>query len=427
VDTPVGKVGIYEQEGVSGTTGNVTQSWTHKDPLGSVIAVSDSAGTLTWCSFDAWGNRRNADDWTESTDPASLAPSATDRGYTGHEQLDNLELVHMNGRIYDPVIAKMISPDPTIPFPDNLQAFNRYSYVMNRPLSLTDPSGFTPKSFSNFKENAQAEIKSIKADVMSSMGLSSKDQIGNGKRTTEYRSETQSFLGSDGMQSYQQNCNKMSSGSRKDDISKKESDTTTEDESSGERTYHQKMSDRYIKMLEDSAWGETSEGKKIIAILKEKNEAGQIRIDFVPGGKTVKKTKFKGRFIPEEGKPAGQGIITMKITLSPSDMADMKKESDKQKKGEHDMTVSGKVDAYAAGLFAHEGYHVLDQQRGTGTQDGYGFDDERAAYDVGYRAATAVFNDLFEGTGREAHNHIKKKWSSTIRAEYKDEFYPKPE
>jgi hypothetical protein len=53
VDTPVGKVGIYEQAGASGATGNVTQSWTHKDPLGSVIAVSDSAGTLTWCSFGA--------------------------------------------------------------------------------------------------------------------------------------------------------------------------------------------------------------------------------------------------------------------------------------------------------------------------------------------------------------------------------------
>jgi RHS repeat-associated protein len=266
VDTPVGKVGIYEQEGVSGTTGNVTQSWTHKDPLGSVIAVSDASGTLTWCSFDAWGNRRNADDWTASTDPASLAPSATDRGYTGHEQLDHLELVHMNGRIYDPVIAKMISPDPTIPFPDNLQAYNRYAYVMNRPLSLTDPSGFTPENRNalyrrespfkgmqlagtgsmgrsisrsdsgggGFNEKGLIGVNAAISEAISSSGLSTRDQIGDGKRTTEYRSESQSFLGSDGMQSYQQNCAVMLSGSKKDDISKKEADATAEDGSSGE-------------------------------------------------------------------------------------------------------------------------------------------------------------------------------------------------
>ncbi len=51
-------------------------------------------------------------------------------------------LIHMNGRIYDNAIGRFISPDPVIQEPNNLQSFNRYTYVMNRPLSLTDPSGF---------------------------------------------------------------------------------------------------------------------------------------------------------------------------------------------------------------------------------------------------------------------------------------------
>jgi len=48
----------------------------------------------------------------------------------------------MNGRVYDPVTARFLSADPTIQFPDNLQSYNRYSYVLNNPLAFTDPSGY---------------------------------------------------------------------------------------------------------------------------------------------------------------------------------------------------------------------------------------------------------------------------------------------
>jgi RHS repeat-associated protein len=56
--------------------------------------------------------------------------------------LDNLNLTHMNGRVYDQVIGRFISADPFIPEPGLTQSFNRYSYVENNPLTLTDPSGF---------------------------------------------------------------------------------------------------------------------------------------------------------------------------------------------------------------------------------------------------------------------------------------------
>ncbi len=51
----------------------------------------------------------------------------------------------MNGRVYDPFLGRMLSADPTVPGPFNSQAFNRYSYVLNNPLALTDPNGFTPR------------------------------------------------------------------------------------------------------------------------------------------------------------------------------------------------------------------------------------------------------------------------------------------
>ncbi len=47
----------------------------------------------------------------------------------------------MNGRLYDPIVGRFLSPDPYIQAPDNTQSFNRYSYCLNNPLKYTDPSG----------------------------------------------------------------------------------------------------------------------------------------------------------------------------------------------------------------------------------------------------------------------------------------------
>jgi RHS repeat-associated protein len=67
----------------------------------------------------------------------------TDRGFTEHEHLDEMGVVHMNGRIYDPLVGRFMSADPFIQAPSMLQSYNRYAYVMNNPLNLTDPSGYS--------------------------------------------------------------------------------------------------------------------------------------------------------------------------------------------------------------------------------------------------------------------------------------------
>ncbi|NCU35628.1 RHS repeat-associated core domain-containing protein, partial [Candidatus Falkowbacteria bacterium] len=61
--------------------------------------------------------------------------------YTGHEHLDEFGLINMNGRMYDPLLGRMLSPDNFVQAPDNSQNFNRYSYAMNNPLVYTDPDG----------------------------------------------------------------------------------------------------------------------------------------------------------------------------------------------------------------------------------------------------------------------------------------------
>ena len=59
-----------------------------------------------------------------------------------HEHIDEMGIINMNGRIYDPLIGRFMSADPYIQAPDDLQSFNRYAYVRNNPLNLTDPSGY---------------------------------------------------------------------------------------------------------------------------------------------------------------------------------------------------------------------------------------------------------------------------------------------
>jgi RHS repeat-associated protein len=118
----------------------------HKDMQGSLVSTTDHNGTLTArYSYDPFGKRRTAGgnydasgklvyDWNNTS-------SGTDRGYTGHEHLDDVGVIHMNGRIFDPRLGMFMQGDPFIQDPMNLQNYNRYAYCYNNPMTCTDPSG----------------------------------------------------------------------------------------------------------------------------------------------------------------------------------------------------------------------------------------------------------------------------------------------
>ncbi|MBI5041937.1 MAG: RHS repeat-associated core domain-containing protein [Gammaproteobacteria bacterium] len=117
-----------------------TTKYLHQDHLGSTDVITSSTGqVLERQSFDAFGTRRVATTWAASGTPIT-SPYST-RGYTGHEQVDPVGLIHMNGRVYDPDLGRFISADPTVQAPGNGQSLNRYSYTINNPLAYTDPSG----------------------------------------------------------------------------------------------------------------------------------------------------------------------------------------------------------------------------------------------------------------------------------------------
>ena len=56
--------------------------------------------------------------------------------------LEDMGIIHMNGRVYDSRLGRFLQADPHIQAPFMTQSLNRYSYVLNNPLNATDPSGF---------------------------------------------------------------------------------------------------------------------------------------------------------------------------------------------------------------------------------------------------------------------------------------------
>jgi len=162
--TPDGKVTryvgkIFEQTTLNGLTSNTSHiyagskliasitkdvtgldgiNYLHSDHLGSISVITDSTGAVVErLRFDVFGAPVNLD----GTSKTSFGANSTSRGYTGHEMDSSTGLINMNARLYDPVLGRFISADTVVPEAGDMQAFNRYSYVLNNPLMYTDPSG----------------------------------------------------------------------------------------------------------------------------------------------------------------------------------------------------------------------------------------------------------------------------------------------
>ena len=132
--------GLLMMRSIKSNSAAKTDVYFHKDHLGSITTITNNIGAiLEQNSFDAFGKRRNANG-SDATTPIN---SLTRRGFTEHEMLPEVNMIHMNGRVYEPTLGRFLSADPNVQFVGFSQSYNRYSYVMNNPLSLTDPSGFS--------------------------------------------------------------------------------------------------------------------------------------------------------------------------------------------------------------------------------------------------------------------------------------------
>jgi RHS repeat-associated protein len=112
-----------------------------RDRLGSTIDTIDSGlpsfgNTRT---YDAFGAVRNGDMTGRG---GTLNLGDTIHGFTKHDHADEVQLIHMGGRIYDYNLGRFLSVDPIVASPLSSQSLNPCSYIGNNPLSGTDPTGY---------------------------------------------------------------------------------------------------------------------------------------------------------------------------------------------------------------------------------------------------------------------------------------------
>ena len=97
--TPLGRTAVHTVRSDS----TVETRYLHQDALGSIDAVTNEYGQVEKrFTYDAWGKRAT------TVDNHTGSGGKVTRGYTDHEMLDDFGLIHMNGRVYDPVLARFL-------------------------------------------------------------------------------------------------------------------------------------------------------------------------------------------------------------------------------------------------------------------------------------------------------------------------------
>lgn len=208
----------------------------HLDYLESATSITDEAGQIVnRMNFGAYGERRSSITWYDTLSWASTGDhdilsslrSDTHKGFTGHEMLDGVGLVHMNGRVYDPGIGRFLSVDPAFSFPTNTQSLNAYSYAMNNPFSFTDPTG-------DVIEIACGEICKQNSSPLSARAIHTVMKNG-GMWTTTFKQETPS----NGSQNRESDSNKKRDASGKGGPSSRETGSSIESGSGNQKNPNQ--------------------------------------------------------------------------------------------------------------------------------------------------------------------------------------------
>ncbi|GAB58219.1 toxin TcdB middle/N-terminal domain-containing protein [Rheinheimera nanhaiensis] len=134
----------------------------HKDGQGSTTSITNATGSLLQqFIYDPWGKQYSVS--TNSVFTTYSNPGDS-KGYTGHKMINDFDVIHMGGRIYDPTLGRFLQADPFIQAPENSQNYNRYSYVINNPLRYVDPSGY------NFLEKIAKPFKKLGRSILKALG-----------------------------------------------------------------------------------------------------------------------------------------------------------------------------------------------------------------------------------------------------------------
>ncbi|MFD2167650.1 FG-GAP-like repeat-containing protein [Thalassotalea euphylliae] len=161
------------------SNGTQESSYLLKDHLGNIdVLVDENWQVKQVLEYDPWGKQEilSANVLKDhinifATMSLESLELVTRRGFTGHEHVSHADIIHMNGRIYDPTLGRFLQADPHIQAPTNSQNYNRYSYVLNNPLSYTDPSGYFFKSLKKFVKKHWRSALAIGIAAVTGVGV----------------------------------------------------------------------------------------------------------------------------------------------------------------------------------------------------------------------------------------------------------------
>jgi RHS repeat-associated protein len=130
--TEIGYAVYYEFTDALGSPHRITNEWGQPYP---------DDGSQWFVPFGMRADAGNGDP-LDAAERLGFPDSLTRHGWTGHEQADPVGVIQMGGRLYDAEAGRFVQPDPFVQDPFDGQSLNRYSYLLNNPLSGTDPSGY---------------------------------------------------------------------------------------------------------------------------------------------------------------------------------------------------------------------------------------------------------------------------------------------
>lgn len=103
------------------------------------MTAFNEAGEVCWSEvYTPYGDKTVNDDLIS---PTGCGIVGEERGFTGHTEDVNSDLVCMQQRYYDPSIGRFLSIDPRDANSDQPKTFNRYAYANNHPYKYVDPDG----------------------------------------------------------------------------------------------------------------------------------------------------------------------------------------------------------------------------------------------------------------------------------------------
>ncbi|NOT60784.1 MAG: hypothetical protein HOP19_11245 [Acidobacteria bacterium] len=211
------EVEIIGTTGSSGGGGGNILTWLVQDHLGSTRMEANAAGSITARhDYLPFGEELNTG--IRANNAHGYVASNTRQRFTGYERDNESELDFAQARYYASKHGRFTSVDPLQGSGRawNPQSWNRYSYVLNRPLSLIDPTGLEGEDLDEQngdtddlqsgrkKEeqesiNVTSKVNLPKITSAKSSGSLSRELPVGGSFTVEYRYEINNPAGQDGV------------------------------------------------------------------------------------------------------------------------------------------------------------------------------------------------------------------------------------